>query len=64
MIPDSFLVAVGPSKTPTSPYAADKLSLDHHARLYDELYGLPTVSGRSSTGAIDDAPAETTAFCR
>ncbi|AHG02299.1 UDP-glucose 4-epimerase (plasmid) [Halostagnicola larsenii XH-48] len=28
---------------PTSPYGIQKLAIDQYARLYDELYGLPTV---------------------
>ena len=28
---------------PTSPYATDKLAIDHYARVYHELYGLETV---------------------
>lgn len=31
---------------PTSPYAVHKLSAEHHARIYSELYGLKTVSLR------------------
>jgi len=31
---------------PTSPYAVHKLSAEHHARIYCELYGLKTVSLR------------------
>ena len=34
------------SKTPLSPYGLQKLSLDHYARLYHELYGLETVALR------------------
>ncbi|MFC7098968.1 NAD-dependent epimerase/dehydratase family protein [Halobaculum marinum] len=31
---------------PTSPYATDKLAIDHYARVYNELYGLETVALR------------------
>ncbi|MXR40367.1 NAD-dependent epimerase/dehydratase family protein [Halobaculum sp. WSA2] len=31
---------------PTSPYATDKLAIDHYARVYHELYGLETVALR------------------
>ncbi|QZP39704.1 NAD-dependent epimerase/dehydratase family protein [Halobaculum magnesiiphilum] len=31
---------------PTSPYATDKLAIDHYARVYHERYGLETVSLR------------------
>jgi UDP-glucose 4-epimerase len=34
------------STKPTSPYAVHKLSAEHYARLYAELYGLETVSLR------------------
>ena len=33
-------------KTPLSPYGLQKLSLDHYARLYHELYGVETVALR------------------
>jgi UDP-glucose 4-epimerase len=41
--PDSVPVAEGDSKEPTSPYGIDKLTLDHYARRYHDLYGLETV---------------------
>jgi UDP-glucose 4-epimerase len=31
---------------PTSPYGADKVTLDHYTRLFSDLYGLPTVALR------------------
>ncbi|MFC7137874.1 NAD-dependent epimerase/dehydratase family protein [Halobaculum litoreum] len=31
---------------PTSPYATDKLAIDHYARVYHDLYGLETVALR------------------
>lgn len=34
------------AKTPTSPYGLDKLTLDHYARLYHDLYDLETVALR------------------
>ncbi|WP_348611676.1 NAD-dependent epimerase/dehydratase family protein [Halobaculum rarum] len=30
-------------KEPTSPYGLDKLTIDHYARLYSELYGLEAI---------------------
>ena len=33
-------------KEPTSPYGLDKLSIDHYARLYHDLYGVETVALR------------------
>ena len=41
--PDSVPVSEDDSKDPTSPYGIDKLSLDHYARRYHDLYGLETV---------------------
>ncbi|WP_135852550.1 NAD-dependent epimerase/dehydratase family protein [Halorussus salinus] len=41
--PDSVPVEEGDPKEPTSPYGIDKLSLDHYARRYHDLYGLETV---------------------
>ena len=35
--------------TPVSPYGASKLSAEHYARVYTEVYGLPTVSLRYFT---------------
>lgn len=44
--PESVPVTESESKTPTSPYGMDKLSLDHYMRLYNDLYGLETVALR------------------
>ena len=41
--PDSVPVSEADPKEPTSPYGIDKLSLDHYARRYHDLYGLETV---------------------
>ncbi|WP_276301465.1 NAD-dependent epimerase/dehydratase family protein [Halorussus lipolyticus] len=41
--PDSLPISEDDSKDPTSPYGIDKLSLDHYARRYHDLYGLETV---------------------
>lgn len=41
--PESVPVEEGDPKTPSSPYGIDKLSLDHYARAYHDLYGLETV---------------------
>jgi UDP-glucose 4-epimerase len=35
--------------TPVSPYAASKLSAEHYAQVYDEVYNLPSVSLRYFT---------------
>jgi len=40
--PESVPVAEGDPKEPTSPYGIDKLSVDHYARRYRDLYGLET----------------------
>lgn len=44
--PDSLPVHETARKTPTSPYGADKLTIDHYARLYNDLYGVETVALR------------------
>jgi len=44
--PDSLPVQETDSKTPTSPYGADKLTIDHYARLYYDLYDVETVALR------------------
>lgn len=44
--PDSVPIAEADPKEPTSPYATDKLAVDHYARVYERLYGLETVSLR------------------
>jgi UDP-glucose 4-epimerase len=36
-------------KTPVSPYGVSKLAAEQYARVYDEVYGLPTVSLRYFT---------------
>ncbi|WP_135829017.1 NAD-dependent epimerase/dehydratase family protein [Halorussus halobius] len=41
--PESVPVSEDDPKSPTSPYGIDKLSLDHYARRYHDLYGLETV---------------------
>lgn len=44
--PESVPIAETASKNPTSPYGVDKLTADHYARIYNELYDLPTVALR------------------
>ncbi|WP_137284527.1 NAD-dependent epimerase/dehydratase family protein [Halorussus salinisoli] len=44
--PQTVPVTETAPKTPTSPYGADKLSLDHYMRLYYNLYGVETVALR------------------
>ena len=44
--PDRIPVSEEQHKTPSSPYGTEKLMLDHYARLYHELYSLPTVALR------------------
>ncbi|AGB38795.1 NAD-dependent epimerase/dehydratase family protein [Natronococcus occultus] len=44
--PEGVPIAETDPKTPASPYGIDKLSVDHYARRYHELYGLETVSLR------------------
>lgn len=63
--PDRVPIPESLAPTPSSPYGLDKLSLDHYARLYAELYGLETVAlryfnvygngqkGGTYTGVID-----------
>lgn len=41
--PETVPVTEDHPKRPTSPYGLSKLSADCHARLYQELYGVPTV---------------------
>ncbi|WP_134672102.1 NAD-dependent epimerase/dehydratase family protein [Halorussus marinus] len=41
--PESVPVAESDPKEPTSPYGIDKLSIDHYARRYRDLYGLEAV---------------------
>ncbi|MDB2252222.1 GDP-mannose 4,6-dehydratase [Halorubrum ezzemoulense] len=38
---------------PVSPYGVSKLSSEHYMRVYNEVYGLPTVSLRYSVDHID-----------
>jgi UDP-glucose 4-epimerase len=44
--PDSLPIYETDSKAPLSPYGVDKLTVDHYARLYYELYGVETVALR------------------
>lgn len=44
--PETVPIAEDDPKRPSSPYGLSKLSTDWHARLYHELYGLPTVALR------------------
>ena len=44
--PESVPVSEEDRKTPSSPYAIDKLSLDHYVRTYADLYDLDTVALR------------------
>jgi UDP-glucose 4-epimerase len=44
--PESVPIPETAPTAPTSPYAADKLTLDHYVRLYHDRYGLPTVALR------------------
>jgi UDP-glucose 4-epimerase len=44
--PESVPIAETAPKEPTSPYGLDKLTTDHYARLYNELYDLDTVALR------------------
>ena len=44
--PDSVPIAESDPKEPTSPYATDKLAVDHYARVYADLYDLETVALR------------------
>jgi len=44
--PESLPIHETARKTPTSPYGADKLTVDHYARLYNDLYGVETVALR------------------
>lgn len=41
--PERTPIAESDSKSPASPYGIEKLSIDHYARVYNDLYGLPTV---------------------
>ena len=44
--PQSLPIAESHPTTPTSPYGLEKLTADHYARLYHELYDLETVALR------------------
>lgn len=44
--PEEVPIRETASKTPESPYGIEKLSLDHYARVYNDLYGLETVALR------------------
>jgi len=44
--PSSIPIRESDPKSPRSPYGIDKLAADRYVRLYDELYGLETVSLR------------------
>lgn len=41
--PNQLPIEEGDTKTPTSPYGIEKLTIDHYGRLYHDLYGLDTV---------------------
>lgn len=63
--PEAVPVDESAPKEPTSPYGVEKLAADHYARLYADLYDLPTVvlryfnvygpghSGGAYSGVID-----------
>lgn len=44
--PERTPIAETDPKEPTSPYGLDKLTIDHYARQYHQLYGLETVALR------------------
>ncbi|MDJ1433100.1 NAD-dependent epimerase/dehydratase family protein [Halostagnicola sp. A-GB9-2] len=44
--PEHVPISEGDPKSPTSPYGLDKLTIDHYARQYHDLYGLETVALR------------------
>jgi UDP-glucose 4-epimerase len=44
--PSSIPIHESDSKSPRSPYGVDKLAADRYTRLFDELYGLDTISLR------------------
>jgi UDP-glucose 4-epimerase len=44
--PESVPVAEDAEPTPSSPYGLEKLTVDRYTRLYNELYGVPTVALR------------------
>ncbi|WP_122089278.1 NAD-dependent epimerase/dehydratase family protein [Halalkalicoccus subterraneus] len=44
--PESVPIEESAPKTPESPYGVEKLSIDQYARVYNDLYDLPTVALR------------------
>jgi UDP-glucose 4-epimerase len=44
--PDEVPIDETEPASPESPYGIEKLSVDHYARVYEDLYGLPTVALR------------------
>lgn len=44
--PERIPIDESAPKSPASPYGIEKLSVDHYARVYEDLYGLPTVALR------------------
>lgn len=44
--PDKVPIEEADSKNPTSPYGLEKLTVDHYAQQYHDLYGLDTVALR------------------
>lgn len=44
--PETLPVTESDQKTPTSPYGIDKLTVDHYARAYNDLYDVETVTLR------------------
>jgi len=44
--PESIPISERDSKTPTSPYGTDKLTVDRYAQIYNDLYGTETVALR------------------
>lgn len=44
--PESIPIPESAPKTPESPYGIEKLSIDQYARVYNDLYDLPTVALR------------------
>ncbi|WP_336344016.1 NAD-dependent epimerase/dehydratase family protein [Halalkalicoccus ordinarius] len=44
--PERIPIDESAPKSPASPYGIEKLSVDHYARVYEDLYGLPTIALR------------------
>ncbi|WP_049911145.1 NAD-dependent epimerase/dehydratase family protein [Halorubrum coriense] len=44
--PQTLPISESHSKNPTSPYGLDKLTIDHYARIYHDLYDVETVALR------------------